>query len=318
MSDNNNSVTEAVKDWRLLEFFVPIEEKVEDDGFFVIKGVAINETTTLNNIKYIAEELAKAAPSFRNVPILLDHRNEVRNIVGRTTEQVHYNPNTRRIEFEGRIMDKGIQEMIKDGRIGSVSIGAKVEDLIKEEDGSQKAIGIQGMEISLVACPGDNHATLAQAIKNSFMLKEKAMLRDTQLNIEENQMAEDEIKSEETQEVEVEVKSEEAEVKSEEKEEVKSEESSDMQKQINELKTLITSSFSELKEVQKKVKEEVAVEEPKEEVAEDETKGEVSAEEDKTEESLSDMVVERAKVGYSMYRDYSKGSSDSNLKRLVR
>ena len=139
------------KDWRVVEFFVPIQESVTENDDFIIKGVAINETTTLNNVKYVAEELEKAAPTFRNVPILLDHVNEVKNIVGRTTENVNFNSTDKRIDFEGKIMDKDIREMIKDGRIGSVSIGARVQDLTEEEDGSMKAIGVQGLEISLVA-----------------------------------------------------------------------------------------------------------------------------------------------------------------------
>jgi len=168
---------EELKDWRVLEFFVPIEENFMDGDDFFINGVAINETTTLNNVKYIAEELEKAAPSFRNVPILLDHRNEVRNIVGRTTEKVNFNPGFKRIDFQGKIMDKEIREMIKDGRIGSVSIGAKVQDLLEEEDGSMKAVGIQGLEISLVAVPGDSQATLAQAMEQGIRLKEIFMAK---------------------------------------------------------------------------------------------------------------------------------------------
>jgi len=63
--------------------------------------------------------------------------------------------------------------MIKDGRIGSVSIGAKVQDLVEEDDGSMKAVGVHGLELSLVAVPGDSHANFGQALHNNFVLKEE-------------------------------------------------------------------------------------------------------------------------------------------------
>ena len=250
------------KDWRVLEFFVPIEEAVTENQDFMIRGVAINETTTLNNVKYVAEELEKAASSFRNVPILLDHRNEVRSIVGRTTENVMFNPSQRRIDFEAKIMDKDIREMIRDGRIGSVSIGAKVQDLTEEDDGSVKAVGIHGLEISLVAVPGDSHANLAQALQQGFHLKEKLKAveeLDDELNNEENVMAEEETQTQEEEKEEVVVASEEKEeVKEEpkeEKEEVAAESVSEMKllkEQIAELKVLLI----EKKKVKEKMEEE--------------------------------------------------------------
>lgn len=307
---------EKIKDWRLLEFYVPIDEKLqESNGDFLIKGVAINETTTLNNVKYVAEELTKAAPSFRNVPILLDHENRVKNIVGRTTENVDFNTNFKRIDFEGKIMDKDIREMIRDGRINNVSIGAKVQDLVEEEDGSMKAIGIQGLEISLVAVPGDTHANLAQAIQNSFHLKEMAMEEDKEeleekkvsgeLNDKEVKMSEEEtkvdtateeVKDENKEEVEVEVKAEE---KVKENLDI-----SEMKKQISELKDLL---------IQKKKMEEDIT---KEKI--DNTKGEVSVEKVEALENLNNYIVERANSGFALYRDYNKESADTKLKRLVR
>ena len=283
------------KDWRLLEFFVPIEERFSDGEDFIIRGVAINETTTLNNVKYVAEELIKAAPTFRNVPILCDHINEVRNIVGRTTEKVDFNPNFNRIEYEGKIM---------------------VEDLTEEEDGSMKAIGIHGLELSLVAVPGDNQANLAQAMQQGLVLKEKAKL--DKLNTENGNMAEDEKKTEEpkesTEETTEETEAEEP--KEEPKEEpakenvqninvkVDTAELSSMKKQISELKELLIKK--------KKVNEDA------EEESEDETKGEVSSEKEEVLNKLDSMIFEKSRTGYALSRDYSKESSDTKLLRLVR
>jgi hypothetical protein len=295
------------KDWRLIEFFVPIKEKLTDENDeFIIRGVAINETTTLNNVTYVAEELEKAAPSFRSVPILLDHKNEVKNIVGRTTENVIYNQTARRIEFEGKIMDKDIREMIKDGRIGSVSIGAKVQDLKEQEDGTQRAVGIMGLEISLVAVPGDSQATFAHAIQHSIHLREMV----GELNRSTKEMAEEETKveqpSEETETTEEPEEEPQEEVKEEKVQninvKVDTSEIADLKKQIVEMKELLM----EKKELKEKIKE-------------DKTVGEVSEERESALQELDNLIIEKSKGGFALYRDYTKEDAENtNLKRLIR
>jgi len=318
-------------DWKLLEFYVPITEGMSDEDNFMIKGVAINETTTLNNVKYVAEELEKAAATFRDVPILLDHDNKVKNIVGRTTENVFFQKTNGvgSIPFEAKIMDKDIQERIKDGRIKNVSIGAKVEDLIEEEDGSMKALGLMGLEISFVAVPGDQQADFAQALTHGFKLKEM-MLKD-QLNQKEDKMAEETEKPMEEESVEVSIETPTEEAKEEAKEEVPVEVAEEKVQNINVNvdTTAITEMRKEVEELKsllverKKLKEEVEeTEEPKPEEKEemaDETKGEVSEETTEEKAPASNVVVERADSGrLALYRDYSAESSETKLKRLVR
>ena len=104
--------SESAKNWQVMEFFVPIEEVVNSGNDFMIRGIAINETTTRNGITYTASELESAAPTFRNKPMMIDHSSSIKDIVGRTTENVMYNPAKRAIEFEGRIMDNQIKEKI--------------------------------------------------------------------------------------------------------------------------------------------------------------------------------------------------------------
>ncbi len=311
---------EKSKDWKILEFCMPIKEASTVGDDFIIKGIAINETTTRNGIKYIASELDKAAPSFRNKPILLDHVNSVKNIVGRTTENVNFSSEKAGIEFEAKIMDKEIQKMINDGRIQEVSIGASVKDLIEsEEDSSKTAVGLEGMEISLVAVPGDPGASLAMAMDNSFEIRE-AMELDNQLNKMEKtkEMAEEEEqKQEQPEEAEPEEAKEEEKPAAEEKISVNVD-MSGVQKQLAEMSKQI-SELVKVKEQEPEAEEPAEEEKPTEE-PKDETKGEVASEEPKEEstEAEEGFVVEQAETGkgFAIWRDYSK--SPGNLKRLVR
>ena len=165
--------------WNKLEYYVPIElteaTKLKPEEDFIIQGVAINETITRNNVKYTAEELNLSAETLNDKPILKDHRNEIDAIVGRTTNS-KFDSKKKAVMFEGIIRDKKIQEMINDGRIKNVSIGAKVKDLVKEEkDGTEYVVakGLEFLELSLVPVPGDAGASLAQALHEAYKLKEE-------------------------------------------------------------------------------------------------------------------------------------------------
>jgi len=166
--------------WNKFEYFVPIElvetvpTEVKEDLTgqpFLVRGTAINETITRNNVKYPAEELKKGVHTLQNKPILKDHNNSVDSIVGRTTENVYFDEITKSIKFEGKIMEKKYQDMIKDGRITNVSIGASVKDLVKVESDDTsylEAKGLEFLELSLVPVPGDAHATIGQALAEAY------------------------------------------------------------------------------------------------------------------------------------------------------
>lgn len=161
------------ENWQMLEFNVPIIENYTINDEFIIKGKAISETTTHNNHKYIAEELEKAAPSLLNKPLLIDHENKVESIKGRVVKS-YFDKGDKSVHFEAKVMDKTMREMIKDGRITNVSIGAYAKDLVKEEDGSLIAKDLKVAELSLVAVPADENATIAVAMDRSYQLKESA------------------------------------------------------------------------------------------------------------------------------------------------
>jgi len=164
------------KSWKVLEWFMPINETATIGNDFIIKGVAVSETTSRNNVKYIARELEAAAPSWKGKPMLTDHKNEVRAIVGRVINST-WNPTNKNVEFEAKIMDKEIQKMINDGRIQDVSIGAKVDDLVESKDSDVvTAVGIEGLELSFCAVPGieaQGINSIGAAMANSLVLREK-------------------------------------------------------------------------------------------------------------------------------------------------
>lgn len=163
MSNPVSSMSEKGS-WHNLTFHVPIAESMTlgptpaEQGKFLIKGTAINETTTRNGMKYIARELEPAAPSLRNKPILKDHTNSVDSIVGMTTSNCTYSSMQHCVLFEAEIKNNQMQQMINDKMISAVSVGAYVDHFEEDDDGTPVACGIQFVELSLVAVPADPNA----------------------------------------------------------------------------------------------------------------------------------------------------------------
>lgn len=149
------------------EFTFEAIQKPDAEVEFLVHGVAINETTTRNRIKYTGEELMKAASSLIGKPILKDHDAKVDNIVGQVINAVYEQG---KIPYTGKITDESMKGKIKAGLIKNVSIGAAVSELTQDEteEGVMIAKGIDFMELSLVACPGDKNATITHAIMEAF------------------------------------------------------------------------------------------------------------------------------------------------------
>lgn len=185
-----------MESWHQINFSVPIKESAKKDERFLIRGVAINETITRNGTMFVAEELSKGAESLKNKPILKDHDSTVDSIVGQVTNS-QFSEANKRIEFEGNILDEKIQEKINKGLIKSVSVGAFLKDVeeIKDEDSGEtiafKALGIDFVELSLVAVPADPNAGFSYAVAEAY--KNKSLSRPDVVvkNKEETTMAEE-------------------------------------------------------------------------------------------------------------------------------
>lgn len=153
-----------------LNFNAPIKENAMMGGEFLIKGIAINATTTDNNHTFLSEELEKAAGTMKGIPLLIDHNNTVESIKGRVKEGFFDSQNNR-VDFEAAVMDKGMQEKIQKGLINSVSIGATVKDIEEGENGDIIPRGIRIRELSLVAVPADEGATFqVSSSANNFAM----------------------------------------------------------------------------------------------------------------------------------------------------
>ena len=146
---------------------VPIMESASVDSNFIIKGTALNATITSTNHKFLSEELEKSAITLTGVPLLIDHKNEISAIKGRVIVGEYDEANTK-INFRAHVIDPTMKQMIKDGRIDSVSVGATVESLEESDDGFFIPRGISFKELSLVAVPADANATFTVALQQAY------------------------------------------------------------------------------------------------------------------------------------------------------
>jgi len=253
-----------------------IEEFAQGEKSFLIKGVAISATETSNGHTFVDEELEKSAQSLVGRPLLKDHQNTVESIVGKV-KSANFNQMTGSVDFEAIVIDKKMQEMINQGLLDSVSIGAAVREIEETEEGKMIPRGIQFKELSLVACPADDNATFTIAIQQAWKSKleearEKAISqsRNSERQVKggdemmaEEQEAKEEPQEEKQEETQEEPQEEAQEAKEEPKEEAEAEPQEDPQKAEEKQRLLI-------REEMKKVLKEQEAEEPKEEEDSDE------------------------------------------------
>ena len=265
-----------------IQYQIPIKEFGEVDNEFKIKGVAINETTTSNGHKFLAEELSSSASTLNGVPLLKDHNNSVDSIIGRV-KLSYFDEVNKNIRFEAIIMDSKVKEMVKDGRINSVSVGASVKDLEEDDDGALIARGIMFHELSVVAVPADSNATFNVALMEAYNnISEKSEENNIQLKggLNENTMSEEAEKPVET--TEEETKTEEPKTE-EPKAEPEATEEAEVEAKIKKLQLELKKK--ELAILESKLKEADTDEEPE---AKEEAKEEEAEEEDEEEEAVEE------------------------------
>jgi len=134
--------------------------KENEEGEFMIQGIAINATLTDNNHKFLAEELKPSAKTLVNRPLLKDHDDSVDSIVGKVI-MAEFDEIGQNIRFQARINNteagRNIKELIRGGDLNTVSVGASVKEL-EQTDEFIIPRGIKFKELSLVATPADDNA----------------------------------------------------------------------------------------------------------------------------------------------------------------
>ena len=157
-----------------LNYVVPIVELLQQkdddklDDVMRIEGVAIEETTSRNNVTYKVDELERAAGTLIGAPLLKDHNNSVDGIVGKVTEAYM---DGKQLKFKAMVMDDDMKEKIRNGLIKNVSVGSKLKELqkvVEDEVTKFVARGIEFLELSLVAVPGVKSATFSQSVTEAF------------------------------------------------------------------------------------------------------------------------------------------------------
>ncbi len=125
-----------------------------------VKGIALKEGVSLNNVKYTREEILKASEGLNGKTIIKDHNPTTDNSIG-LIERIEVNNAGESLSYYGWVEEDGtgITRKVADGRV-KVSIGAMVEQMVEESEDSNIFIakGIHFMELSTTPTPGVNGA----------------------------------------------------------------------------------------------------------------------------------------------------------------
>jgi len=238
-----------------LNFVVPIVELLQQkdddklDNVMRIEGVAIEETTSRNNVTYKVDELEMAADTLVGAPLLKDHNNTVDGIVGKVTEAYM---DGKQLKFKAEVMDDSMKEKIRNGLIKNVSVGSKLKELqkvVEDEVTKFVARGIEFLELSLVAVPGVKSATFSQSVTEAFdaFEVEERNKMENKLKAIEEKLALLLAKESEEEVLEEEPEAEpEAEAEAEDNSEELEEKFSAVNKEMSELKTALLEVTKEL------------------------------------------------------------------------
>lgn len=128
----------------------------------LVSGTAIKEVVSRNGVKYMAKELEKSAHTLAGRPMLKDHKNDVDHIIGKVTSSV-YKGEDKSIRFTGIVTDEKVKELIQQGLINHVSIGAACKLTPQESDGENCVVAenIEFLELSVTPVPGVPDASIS-------------------------------------------------------------------------------------------------------------------------------------------------------------
>ncbi len=177
-----------------------VNERVKNDKAVECLPISINaihETTSRNGITYLAENLAKGAPSFEDMHVSVDHTNSARDIIGRTTLP--------RMEEKSLIINTNIFntaaypdaiEMFEKGLWKDFSIEA-VANIYEDEEGRYVAEDMEFVGIAVVdvpGVPGSRKEGFTDVVNRIIAERAPKVENNVQKLKEEKTMAEDEKK----------------------------------------------------------------------------------------------------------------------------
>lgn len=139
-----------------------------------VGGIAVRSGVSLNNHKFLPEELKSAVErsQHQNYPLLKDHQATVDNTVGRVrfTQSTLDETGDTTVSFEGFAINEAAQK-ISDGLITEVSIGAHAEQLVAEDPEDDNSpiipIGISFSELSLTPTPAVARTSIIPSKKDT-------------------------------------------------------------------------------------------------------------------------------------------------------
>lgn len=136
-----------------------IEESVEESGVkkTYAKGIAIKAGVSKNKRNYSWEVLKKASQSMVGRPLMLNHSEDVRNIVGKVVEcKLDELSQSLPVKIELDESETSIVHKVKKGFINSLSIGATCneKESFIDENGVFNPVGLNFEELSFVHVGG--------------------------------------------------------------------------------------------------------------------------------------------------------------------
>lgn len=148
----NETTTETIKTDEKLSFVSSLSKGAP----LKISGVALREGKW-NGLFYPKEEMIGTATTLIGKPLMVDHSNSVRDIVGRVTNAWY---ELGSIRFEAEVTDKSISDKIINDLISKVSVGVEVVKFVDRDQIVARNFNFK--ELSLVLDPACDGAEITE------------------------------------------------------------------------------------------------------------------------------------------------------------